>query len=170
MPTTYGSLGAANTYFNDRLHSDLWFTESNTDRTKALYKATTIVEALNYKGRKATVYAALLADAAATQLELRVAEAAQELEFPRDADTTVPTQIEIATYEIAFSLLDGVDPDLELENLAVTSQAYAGVRTSYERSLQPTEHIVNGVPSATAWRILRPFLRDSYSILMSRVS
>ena len=170
MATTYGSLEAANTYFNDRLHSDLWFTESNSDRTKALYKATTIVDSLNYKGRKAAVYTAMLADEDITELEIRVAEASQELEFPRDEDTTVPTQIENATYELAFSLLDGVDPDLELENLAVKSQAYAGVRTTYDRNLQPIEHIVNGVPSATAWRMLRPFLRDTYSILMSRIS
>ncbi len=170
MPEMYGTLNEANTYFDSRLHSTVWFNESNSNRTKALYKATTIVEALNYKGRKATVYTVLEADADATQATIRTAEAAQTLEFPRDADTTVPDQIDIATYEIAFALLDGIDPDMELDNLAVIKQQYAGVKTDYDRSIQSIAHIVNGVPSATAWRILRPFLRDSFGIKLSRIS
>ncbi len=166
----YGTLEGANTYFTTRLHSDFWYTQSTPDRTNSLYKATSIIEALNYKGRKATVYTVLEADSAATKAEVRVAEAAQTLEFPRDADITVPTTINSSCYEIAYSLLDGVDPDLELENLAVQNQSYAGVKMTFDRSLQPTEHISNGVPSATAWRMLRPFLRDSYSIRLSRNS
>ncbi len=170
MPSMYGTLNGANTYFNTRLHSDLWYTQTSTDRTNALYKATEIIEALNYKGRKATVYAVLDADADATKAEVRVAEAAQTLEFPRDADTTVLAPINTACYEIAFSLLDGIDPDLELENLAIKNQAYAGVKTTYDRGVQSIEHIVNGVPSVTAWRILRPFLRDAFGIRISRIS
>ncbi len=169
MPTTYGSLNAANTYFTTRLHSNLWFNETSTERANALYKATSILEMLNYKGCKATVYTALEADSEATQATLRAAEAAQELEFPRDMDTSVPTTIEYATYEIAFALLDGIDPDLELENLAVVSQGYAGVKTTYNRGQQPIEHLINGVPSATAWRMLRPFLRSDGGPKLSRV-
>ncbi len=166
----YGTLNEANTYFSSRLHSTVWFNDSSSNRTKALYKATTIVDALNYKGRKATVYTVLDDDPDATQVAIRAAEASQELEFPRDMDTTVPTQIEYATYEIAFALLDGIDPDMELDGLAVTAQQYAGVKTNYDRKIQQVAHIVNGVPSATAWRILRPFLRDSFGIKLSRIS
>ncbi len=168
MPSMYGTLEGANTYFTTRLHSEFWYTQATGDKTNALYKATSIVDALNYRGRKSTVYTVLEADSAATKAAVRAAEAAQTLEFPRDADTTVPTPINSACYEIAYALLDGVDPDLELENLAVTNQNYAGVRTTFDRSLQPIEHIVNGVPNATAWRMLRPFLRDSYGVLLSK--
>lgn len=169
MPPMYGTLNDANTYFTTRLHSNLWFNESNINRTNALYKAASIIESLNFKGCKATVYDALEADSDATQATLRTAEAAQELEFPRDADTTVPTVIDKASYEIAFALLDGIDPDLELENLAVVSQGYAGVKTTYSREQQPIEHIINGVPSATAWRMLRPFLRGDGGPKLSRI-
>lgn len=169
MPAMYGTLDLANTYFSTRLHSTLWTNSSSTNKTNALYKATEIIDALNFKGSKATVYATLLADEYALQSTLRVAEAAQELEFPRDADTTVPDAILRACYEIAFSLLDGVDPDLELENIAITSQGYAGVKTTYNREQQPIEHIINGIPSPMAWRLLKPFLRDSNSIKFSRI-
>lgn len=162
----YGTLNEANTYFNDRLHADVWFEESSLDRTRALYTAARLLGCLNYRGSKHTVYDL---DTDATAAEKRAAELAQELEFPRDADTTVPDDIKIAGYEIAFALIDGVDPDLELENLGVVNQSYAGVRTSYNRDQQPIEHLINGIPSATAWRIIRPYLRDSRQIKLRRV-
>lgn len=165
MSEMYGTLNEANTYFNDRLHADLWFEESSLDRTRALYMATRLMDRLNYKGCKHTVHE--LTDP--TAAEKRVAELAQELEFPRDSDTEVPADIKIACYEIAFALIDGVDPDLELENLGVVSQGYAGVRTTYNRDQQPIEHLINGVPSATAWRIIRPYLRDARAIKFKRV-
>ena len=60
--------------------------------------------------------------------------------------------------------------ELELENLGIVSQGYASVRTTFSRTHVPVEHIVNGVPSALAWRLLLPFLRDDDAIRMSRVS
>ena len=53
-----------------------------------------------------------------------IAEGSQELEFPRGADTEVPEAIRRACYEIAHTLLDGKDPELELENLGIVSQGY----------------------------------------------
>ena len=91
------------------------------------------------------------------------------MEFPRGSDTVVPDQIKRACYEIAFALLDGVEPDVELENLAVVSQGYAGIRTTYNRIQQPIEHLVAGIPSATTWRILKPFIRDGKAVKTSRV-
>jgi hypothetical protein len=164
----YGSLTNANTYFQTRLHSDLWFDQTTIDRTNALYMATTLIDALSFKGRKAAEYAVLAADEDATDAELRAANATQALEFPRDDDTSVPTAIEYATYEIAYSLLDGVDPDLELEALAIRSQAYAGVRTNYNRDQHPIEHLINGIPSARGWRMLRPFLRQDNRITITK--
>jgi len=57
-----------------------------------------------------------------------------------------------------------------LENLGITSQGYASVRTTYARNQVPIEHIINGVPSPQAWRWLKPFLRDDDAIKLSRVS
>ncbi len=172
MASMYGTLLDATNYFLTRLHSNAWDDATVSDQNKALYTATRIIDRLNYKGYKNAVYALLATyedpDDATDDL-IRAAEASQELEFPRDADIVVPTDIKTACYEIALALLDGVDPDLELENLGVVSQGYSGVKTSYNRDQQPIEHLLHGIPSAMAWRILRPFLRDGRVIRLTRI-
>lgn len=166
----YGTLQEAIDYFDGRLHETAWSSSTASDRPKALRAATRIIDTLNFKGYKHTVYELLEDDPDATEEEIREQEAAQELEFPRGADTEVPEAIRVACYEIAYSLLDGKDPELELENLGITSQGISSVRTSYARNNAPIEHIINGIPNATAWRLLRPFLRDDEAIKLSRVS
>ena len=104
------------------------------------------------------------------QADRRVAEVSQALEFPRDSDIVVPEDIETVCFEIALALLDGVDPDVELENLGVTSQGYGGIKTAYNRDQQPIEHLLHGIPSAMAWRILKPFLRDGRAVITARVN
>ena len=169
---TYATTAEAQAYFDARLHEQAWSDASQGDREKALIAATRIIDRLNFKGYKATVYTYLasLDDVAlADQAEINAASAAQELQFPRDADTEIPDEILIACYEIAYALLDEIDPDTELENLAISSHGYASVRTTYSRSHNPPEHLDAGVPSATAWRYLRPFLREPGGITLSRV-
>ena len=173
MYTYYGTIDDANTYFSNRLHEDAWTDASTEDRRKALIAATVIIDALNFRGQKSTVYDIMYDDDGylldVTDEELRDADWSQDLEFPRDSDVDVPEGIEIACWEITHALLDGVDPDLELENLGVVSQGIASVRTTYNRNHTQVEHLMNGIPSATAWRHLRPFLRDSDAIKFSRV-
>jgi hypothetical protein len=164
---TYGSLQEAADYFAMRLHEHAWSQARPIDRPRALRAATLVIDTLNFKGRKHLVYA--LSSGASNEM-IRAAEAEQVLEFPRGTDTEVPEAIRIACYEIAHSLLDGKDPELELENLGIVSQGYASVRTTYSRAHVPIEHIVNGVPNVLAWRHLRPFLRDEDAIRLSRVS
>lgn len=166
----YGTLSEANEYFDNRLHESAWYGARPSDRPKALIAATRIINTLNFKGYKSRVYDLLEADSEATDEEIREAEATQPNEFPRGSDTEVPEDIRIACYEIAHSLLDGKDPELELENLGISSQGYESVRTTFSRSQVPIEHIINGVPNASAWRLLRPFLRDEDAIKLARVS
>lgn len=168
--TYYGTLVEANDYFDNRLHEHAWYGARTTDRPKALIAATRIIDALNFKGYKNPVYELLDADPEATDEEIRAAEASQVLEFPRGPDTEAPEDIRIACYEIAHALLDDKDPDLELENLQVVSQGYESVRTTFSRSQIPIEHLINMVPSASAWRKLRPFLRDEDAIKIARIS
>lgn len=168
--TYYGTLVEANEYFDNRLHERAWYGASVSDRPKALIAATRIIDALNFKGYKNTVYLLLEADPDATDDEIYEQEAAQALEFPRGADTEVPEAIRIACYELAHTLLDGKDPEIELENLGITSQGYESVRTTYSRNQVPIEHILNGVPNALAWRLIRPFLRDEDAVKLARIS
>ena len=172
MSSAYSTVYAANDYFADRLHSPMWLNSNPVEQWQALVAATRAIDNLNFKGYKATVASLLSGIVDISEVDpsaIRAAEQAQELEFPRGTDTTVPTPIIRACYEIAYALLDGVDPDTELENLAVVSQGYAGVRTTYNRIQQPIEHLVAGIASATAWRLLKPFIRDGQAIKTSRV-
>lgn len=174
MYSYYGTLSEANEYFDNKLHEESWYNADAPDRPKALIKATQIIDALNFKGYKATVYD-ILFDAYgdeldATEDEIREAEESQELEFPRGEDVDVPEPVKMACWEIAHALLDGVDPDLDVENLGVVSQGYASVRTTYARSQAQVEHLMHGVPSATAWRYIKPFLRDADEVKLSRVN
>lgn len=175
----YGTLIEGNDYFDSRLHERSWFASSVDERPKALWAATRIIDTLNFKGFKAAVWTLLqehgLTDypkyvTKPTEDEIREAYLSQSLEFPRGSDTDVPQDIRIACYELAHSLLDGKDPEMELENLGVASQGYPSVRTTYNRAQLPIEHLINGVPNMLAWRLLRPFLRDGDAIKLSRVS
>lgn len=172
--TYYGTISEANDYFDNRLHEEAWYGAVVLDRERALIKARQIIDNLNFKGLKHSTYLVvydtdgeLIADV--TDAEIRAAEASQDMEFPRDADTLIPAQIKFAQWEVAHALLDGIDPDLELENLGIVSQGMASVRTTYNRNHTQIEHLMNGVPSAAAWRYLRPFLRDGDAIKLSRV-
>jgi hypothetical protein len=182
----YGSLDEANEYFSSRLHSEPWDDARPSDRSKALLAARRLIDNLNFKGHKHAVWLFIrttprpLRDPMNDTIERwseerylaeeRVAEASQPLEFPRGADTTVPDAICQAQYELAYSLLDGIDPQMELENLSVTAQGYAEVRTHFERNMVPIEHIINLVPNPLAWSLLKPFLRDDQAVRLSRVS
>jgi hypothetical protein len=166
----YGTLVEANEYFDNRLHESAWYGAQPSNRPKALMAATRIIDSLNFKGYKHTVSVLLDADPDAESEDIREQEAAQVLEFPRGDDTEVPEAIRMACYEIAHSLLDGKDPEIELENLGIVSQGYESVRTTFSRGQVPIEHIINGVPNAQAWRLIRPFLRDEDAIKLARVS
>ncbi len=168
--TFYGTLEEADSYFAKRLHEVAWSGASAVDREKALIAARSVIDALSFKGNKHSVYTLSQATPSASQDTIRAAEASQALEFPRGADTAVPEAVRVASYEIAYALLDGKDPELELENLAVNAMGYGAVKTSYERSQLPIEHIINLVPSSAAWRLLKPFLRDSDALKLSRLS
>lgn len=176
----YGTVAEATDYFANRLHEHAWSNAKPTERPKGLIMATRIIDTLNFKGNKASIQTLLTSrdcdcdirdainNGCVTQAEVQSASLTQPLEFPRGIDTDVPDAIVCACYEIAHSLLDGKDPELELENLGVISHGYAAVRTTYSRSHVPIEHLINYVPNALAWRWLKPFLRDEDAIILTR--
>ena len=181
----YGTVEKGDEFFAHRLHSSVWTDADVATRTKALCEATHQIDKLNFKGDKSTVAAIRIPavtvndDIGTTTADdsnndpgdnVRAADLAQALEFPRDNDTVVPAAIEHACYFIAYALLDGRDPEMELENLAVTSHRYSSVGTAYNRDIAPLEHIVNGIPSVNAWNLLKPFLRPNTEVRFTRVS
>lgn len=151
----YETYTAADTYFLDRLYVAEWTASTNSDKTKALTEASARIDRLKFAGTKV--------------------DSAQTEEFPRYygdeavGDEAVPTDIKIACYEVAFALLDGVDPELELENLAVSARGVSSARTTYARGEVPA-HFAAGIPSAYAWNYLKPYLKASGTIKIHRVS
>lgn len=146
---SYITIVDATTYFASKLDAELWAAETPERQQQALDTAMRSIDLLAYKGKK--TYPDLVN------------------QFPRNESTTVPEAIQLANAELAYSLLDGIDPNIEYENLTMTSQAYANVRSSYDRSDLP-EHIVAGVPNIEAWRYLSPYLANSREVKMARVS
>lgn len=151
----YGTLVKADAYFNTRLHIDAWEEATDNQRTRALSEASRRIDRLKFRGEKT--------------------DENQDLAWPRTnanagvEDTDTPEVVEIATYECAYALLDGVDPDQEFENLAASSEGYSSVRTTYSRTSVP-EHFAAGIPSALAWRYLKPLLGNTRGIKLRRVS
>lgn len=168
--THYGDVDDADDYFAARLHESAWTSADVNDHPKALWAATQIIDTLNFKGDKHTVWLLKQSNTTPTLEQIMAAEASQLREFPRGADIEVPEAILVACFEIAYSLLDGKDPELELESLGVISQGMSSVRTTYARNQVPIAHLINGVPNYQAWRLIQPFLRDPDSIHLSRVS
>ena len=149
----YGTLVDAETYFANRLHVDAWDDETDANKTKALNESQTRIDLLKFRGTEVTE---------GTVFPRYYGEAA-------DGSETIPDNIKNAGYECAFALLDGVDPEFEQENLAVSSESYSSVRTSYARNQGVPEHLQSGIPSAYAWRFLRFYLRTPGSITLNRV-
>ena len=148
MPS-YTTITEAKVYFNNRLNVSAWECATNDERRRALAQATSIIDRLNYAGCRT--------------------DPDQINQFPRDTDTVVPQDVKDATSEIAIALLDGVDPQVEYENLTLRSQAYGGLKANYEAESANPHHLA-GIPSITAWRYLMPYLRDPYEIKLERLS
>ena len=145
----YGSIVRAEQYFSERLGTRAWDTAIILDRTKALLMATRAIDRLNFAGDKSV--------------------STQALQFPRGDDTTIPVDVEFACYELALVFLDGIDLEQEANSVNVASDAFSGVRTTYDADTY-AEHMRAGIPSIVAWQYLKPFLRDPREILLSRVN
>ena len=176
----YGTIAGANAYFASRLHSESWSEASPSDWPIALTDATRLIDDLNYKGVKHSVWLEMYEYDSGTEKEEKIlvdppnrdeviaADGTQELEFPRGKDTVVPEQIEWACYETALALIEGFDPEDALDRANVIRQAYSAVRTTYAEGGASSEYLVYGIPTARVWRWLKPYLTDSRLIRFSR--
>lgn len=145
----YGTLDRADNYFASMLEGQKWAYTTRQRKLAALVSATKAIDRLNFVGDKA--------------------DCDQYLQFPRGTDTIVPVDIEQASYELAIALLKGVDPNTERDNLTMTVQGYGNLRSEHDRSIVPP-YIVAGIPSATAWNLLLPYLCERRGILIRRDS
>lgn len=145
---TYCTLEEAAFILEAELNTAPWDGATDVERTKALKKATRLIDRLEFEGEKS--------------------DAAQALEFPRGGDSVVPPDIQIACTLIAVRLLEGVDMNLERESLRHTSTGISAVRMSSDTGII-LPWIVAGIPSAEAWDYLRPYLRGPQGIDILRM-
>ena len=145
----YITVADANTYFENRYNIAAWDEADDDDKLKALKEMTLRIDRLNFIGIKNDVD--------------------QERQFPRYDDTTIPEDIQYACAEGAFALLDGIDPEREIELLGMKSQGLASARSTFDRSFVP-EHFLAGIPSALSWNYLKPYLIDPENVQITRVT
>lgn len=144
-----GSTAGGDAYATTQLFFEAWTRATTAKKTQALNHATGIVNTLPLLGSKT--------------------DPDQTDAFPRDSDTETPQPVEYAVYEIAKALLEGINPQKEIDNLPLSSTAFIGVRKSRDTSIEiPYKQL--GLPSPTAYRLLRPYLMDERSIQILRTS
>jgi len=149
----------AQDYADEQLNVDAWdeakdedgsfWGEPGTKCYKALTMATRAINRLNYAGDKT--------------------DEDQVNAFPRGDDTEVPEDIKRACFECALSFLDGIDLAIETENQTLVSQGYSNIRSTFDRS-SPSPYILAGIPSAQAWLLLLPYLRDNRTVTILRTN
>lgn len=147
---SYGSIENANLYFDNRLSSAVWKKSSLDSKKLALIGATRVIDNLNFVGDKT--------------------DSEQLHAFPRTVNSKnilTPKNIEIATYELAITLLEGVNVNYERDNLSVQARDYQ-VRTTYNRTFAQ-EHQSAGINSFIAWTYLKPYLKAPGIINFCRV-
>lgn len=146
--TAYASIAEAQVYMDGVIYSDAWDSATTVERTKALLNATRLIDRLNFLGTKN--------------------DEDQDLQFPRYDDTSVPTDIKYASAAIANALLDGVDPEIEFQNLKLLQAGLSGAKSTYDRdSTQP--QTADGIGSFTAWTFLKPYIVDPGTVEIHHV-
>lgn len=147
--TRYLEPTEAETYIQQyKLDTGPWYSATLSEQERALNIATRNIDKLAYKGVRA--------------------DSSQENAFPRGNDIEVPQDIKDAATELAFALLDGVDPDIEFDSLTVENKRLGPVSTTSDVSI-PRELIVAGIVSIEAWKLLIPYLRSQKEMRIERV-
>jgi len=145
---SYVTLAEANTYFDQRLLISAWDDASNDNRSKALNMAAVALDRLNYEGAMTST--------------------TQAHQFPRDDEASIPQPMQDACCIIASKFLDDADMDVIREESRLESQAYGSVKQSFKDGDLP--HLMSGIPSAEAWDLILPFLRQGGRVRFDRVS
>lgn len=117
--------------------TSFWSPLTSEEKLSILRDSTAIINRLRFRGEKTS--------------------SSQINAFPRYSTSVIPQNIMRATVYIALSISEGFSPNIEYTDLGRVSQKTAGISSTYTTK-QPAEHVVAGVPSVTAWRLLLPFM------------
>ena len=170
--TPYLTADDAEAYFLGKFSSESWDDASEEQKTKALIEATNRIDRLNFTGLRTADYnvntAAVRNDSCFSISYPPDGSPGQVLEFPRNGNDTVPQDILAACCEIAYALLDGIDPEIEMQNANTTSQRFSALAETYDADIVLFA-FKHGIPSLTAWNYLVPYLADPFSLSLKRI-
>lgn len=191
----YGSTVNGDIFFSQRLDGSSWESATPQYKIRALTMATQAIDRLNFCGDKTDpaqilqfprknisfLFPSLSADNNSNSFNNYVQIFADNTDvvptvftsdygvYLESQDSLIPNDIEVAAYLCANKFLDGYDPDVEIINLMAIQNKQGNAVTMYDRSFIP-EFIKAGIPSATAWAYLRPYLRNPYELDMLRAT
>ena len=147
--SSYVTVIEADTYFVEKYPSDEWDIANATTKQATLSTATRLINQLNFFGTKSTQ----------TQVN----------EFPRNGQTDLPNAVKYACFEIAYALLDGQDVEYNSENVNVLTSKFGSVTTTKQKDSVPL-HMLHNIPSSQAWNYLRPYLVNTETLKIGRMS
>lgn len=84
-------------------------------------------------------------------------------------DVVIDSKIKEACIEIALSLADGIDPEMEYRQLAKTTQGYGPLRQTKNTEMVE-QYLAMGIPCLNAWVRLLPFLKVDRLVVLERTS
>ena len=145
----YVTLEDCTTFLSTELWAEAWLTAEPENQQKALNKAETIIDSIQYVGDKL--------------------DSDQDNEFPRDHQETVPQDVIDACCLIALKLIEGRIPELDFGNGRIKSDSLASGKTTYEVYNTP-QHYLFGVPSYEAWVKLVKYVDLDKCVELNRVS
>lgn len=169
---SYVSLPEAEQYFYGRLNSSSWTSAEQKDKIAALSMATMDINQLNFIGQKADPSQSLAFPrniaTLNTQSPVYLSQTGviyyndpyNNMPNPLSPVTPIlinPPEIKIATCEIAYNYLDGVEIESEINRMFVTSQNYTNVSETYTSANEAKRA---GINSNKAWIYLKPFVNS----------
>lgn len=147
--SNYASIVQADAILAVRLGVELWDAATDTMKTAGLTEATEAINNLAFIGEKA--------------------DETQVNEFPRGTDTDVPDAIITACAYEAFARVDRIDAEEEIRALSEVGGGIGKIRHS-SRETPASAHILAGIMSVRAWRLLLPFINKRVKLNLIRVS
>jgi hypothetical protein len=149
-------------------HGPLDQRHDEQEKTAALFQATKAIDRLQYAGVRWTDFQTSVLGLSVTAQSLEFPRVTIQLADPANNPPTTPEDVLIACCLIALALLDGVDPEIEMQNIGTVSQGFAQLRETYD-PVVIREAFRAGIPSAEAWNYLLPYLKDPREISFRRV-
>lgn len=143
----YATIEFFDVYINENKLERERYNSIDDERKSILLRiATQSIDNLNFKGEKT--------------------DENQINKFPRDKETEIPLDVQKATCEIAFEILNGRDIELERQKVFNSQQGFT--KLSKQVSFFH-EHILHGIVSFTAWQLLRKYLSPRDQLNFVRV-